>query len=266
VEVSEILQQKSTLRKHVIAKRDKIDEGVRVGKSHLICDQLLDLLDTNADTNGCKDTDVAGAMTPAVVVGSSNAATDLPAAVAGLSACPLKIAVYQAMGSEVDLQDFILAAYKTGMRICFPCMTEASFDVAKPWLKGRRMLFYEVSEEDYRNKQAAFLRNPLEICSADDVMNQGFLQVPPESIDMVVVPVVAFDGDNYRLGYGGGNYDGFLSLVYALNNDVFLSRETATSETRERPVIVAGAAFIEQEVDCVPHEEHDLRLPLIITA
>ena len=222
--VSDILQQKSTLRKQVIAKRNEIDESVRVAKSQLICDQLIDMLDTHA-LNATKS-----------------------------SVLPLRIAVYQAVGSEVDLREFILAAHAKGMRICFPCIVEASFNVAKPWLKGRQMLFFEVSETDYRNRQAVFLSKPLGLCLADDERNREFLLVPPESIDMVVVPVVAFDSDNYRLGYGGGNYDGFLSQVYA------------AEAVRGKPAIVAGVAFIEQEVDCVPHEEHDLRLPLIITA
>ena len=221
---SKTLQQKNSLRKQVIAKRNEIDEGARVAKSHLICDQLLELLDTHT----------------LVTAGSLNRS--------------FRIAVYQAMGSEVDLRKFILAAYGKGMSICFPCMTTESPDATKPWLKGRRMLFYEVSEADYRNKQAVFLNNPLKLCAVEEVRQQGLLEVEPKSIDMVVVPIVAFDSDKYRLGYGGGNYDWFLSQVYAAKKE------------RSKAAIVAGAAFIEQNVDCVPREKHDLQLPLILTA
>lgn len=37
--------------------------------------------------------------------------------------------------------------------------------------------------------------------------------VEPESIDLVVAPLLAFDPKGYRLGYGGGFYDRFLARV-----------------------------------------------------
>jgi len=37
------------------------------------------------------------------------------------------------------------------------------------------------------------------------------LQVPPEKIDVVFVPLLAFDLQGYRVGYGKGYYDAFLS-------------------------------------------------------
>lgn len=36
------------------------------------------------------------------------------------------------------------------------------------------------------------------------------VQVPPDSIDLVIVPLLAFDLKGYRLGYGKGFYDRFL--------------------------------------------------------
>ena len=71
-------------------------------------------------------------------------------------------------------------------------------------------------------------------------------QVPPESIDWVLVPGLAFDATGRRLGYGGGFYDRLLPLL--------------------RPGVqcVAGALDL-QIVDEVPASPHDRRVDLVIT-
>lgn len=70
--------------------------------------------------------------------------------------------------------------------------------------------------------------------------------VPVESIDVVVLPGIAFDKQGYRIGYGGGYYDRFLPL---------LSPHTLT----------IGVAYQLQFLDHVPTEEHDVPLDMIVT-
>lgn len=63
--------------------------------------------------------------------------------------------------------------------------------------------------------------------------------------DLIVIPGLAFDANNYRLGYGGGYYDNFL-----INHP----------EAKK-----VGIFYAFQEVDEVPTEPHDLALDVIIS-
>ncbi|MCR8643590.1 5-formyltetrahydrofolate cyclo-ligase [Paenibacillus sp. N1-5-1-14] len=70
------------------------------------------------------------------------------------------------------------------------------------------------------------------------------------SIRMILVPGLAFDKRNGRLGYGGGFYDRFVRKF----NDLKLTP----------PRVVAGA-FDAQIVDEVPMSWHDFRIDCVIT-
>ena len=67
-----------------------------------------------------------------------------------------------------------------------------------------------------------------------------------EQIDLIIVPGIAFDKKNNRLGRGQGYYDRFLSAVPA-------------------SIPAFGLAFDFQIVDCLPHpEKHDVRVARVI--
>jgi 5-formyltetrahydrofolate cyclo-ligase len=68
--------------------------------------------------------------------------------------------------------------------------------------------------------------------------------VRPETIDLVIAPLLAFDRNGGRVGFGGGFYDRLLTKCKC-------------------PVI--GLAYSFQEIDSVPLEEHDRRLDMIVT-
>lgn len=48
--------------------------------------------------------------------------------------------------------------------------------------------------------------------------------VPPEQIELILVPGCAFNGDGYRIGYGGGFYDRFLPKCSAVTCGLFYER------------------------------------------
>ncbi len=70
-------------------------------------------------------------------------------------------------------------------------------------------------------------------------------QVEP---DILVVPLLAFDGRGYRVGYGAGFYDRTLARLRSA-----------------RDVLAVGFAFASQEFETVPHDENDQRLDWIVT-
>ncbi len=66
--------------------------------------------------------------------------------------------------------------------------------------------------------------------------------------DILLVPLLAFDCEGWRLGYGGGFYDRTLRGLRA-----------------RKPIVAVGIAFDEQRVDAVPHLDYDERLDWVLT-
>ena len=66
---------------------------------------------------------------------------------------------------------------------------------------------------------------------------------PPEEIDLILVPGLAFDRSGYRLGQGGGYYDRYLprsrACMVALCRDCFLL-SAVPREEHDRPVDSGG--------------------------
>ena len=196
---------KVELRRAMIARRDAIERDVRTAKSAAICARLVELLDSSD-----------------------------PAA-------PRTVAVYAAMGSEVDPAGFAVAAHERGWRVAYPCMLSAADAAAC----GQRMCMRAVSASDA--PAAPFIAHPARAFAATDIDSDRFPIVPAEALDMIVVPLVAFDQTGARLGYGGGCYDRYLPMLSPACQ-------------------IIGIAFDEQRVDHVPTDTHDQPLPHIISA
>jgi 5-formyltetrahydrofolate cyclo-ligase len=88
-----------------------------------------------------------------------------------------------------------------------------------------------------------------------DAMDKGVWGIPepkadkPEvEPDVLLVPLLAFDSQGRRLGYGGGFYDRTLRLLRS-----------------RKEITAAGLAFDEQRVDAVPHLDYDERLDWVLT-
>lgn len=153
------------------------------------------------------------------------------------------------MKSEVDLDAFIREAYARGWRVAFPCMVHRPGASLRTFADrpAQQMTFLQVPVEAYNAADSTFIAHPLKSYSLGDGAIAAFPVCAPEEIDFAVVPLVAFDSQNNRLGYGGGNYDRFLPKL--------------------RPATpICGVGFEEQRIDAVPLEEHDQPLPCILSA
>ena len=156
-------------------------------------------------------------------------------------AAPRTVAVYAAMGSEADPAAFADTAAKRGWRVAYPCMLSAADAAAC----GQRMCMRAVAIGDV--SAAPFIAHPTRTFAAAEIDSTRFPIVPAETLDMIIVPLVAFDRTGARLGYGGGCYDRYLPTVSASCQ-------------------IVGIAFDEQRVDHIPTDAHDLPLPNIISA
>ena len=196
---------KAELRRAVIARRDALDLDVRAAKSAVVCARLVELMEPSG---------TAGQRT---------------------------VAVYAAMGSEVDPAAFAAAAVARGWRVAYPCMLSATDAMAC----GQRMCMRAVAADDA--SAAPFIAHPTRAFTAMDIDSDRFPIVPADVLDMIIVPLVAFDQTGARLGYGGGCYDRYLPTL------------SATCQ-------IIGIAFDEQRVDHVSTDAHDLPLPHIVSA
>jgi len=68
------------------------------------------------------------------------------------------------------------------------------------------------------------------------------------SPDIIIVPIVAFDKNLHRIGYGGGYYDATLQDL-----------------RKHKNILTIGVGFDFQETPKIQGEEHDQKLDVIIT-
>ena len=70
---------------------------------------------------------------------------------------------------------------------------------------------------------------------------------------IIVVPMLSFDKELYRLGYGGGYYDKSIDILKK-----YFKKE-------KKFFITIGLAYSTQEEKKIPIDNHDMRLDYIIT-
>lgn len=138
---------------------------------------------------------------------------------------PAVVSGFLAIGDEIDPAPLMQRLIGEGYRLCLPVMEG----------KGKPLVFRAWSPGEPLAETTWGIREPLPAAPVLDP-------------DIVLGPLLAFDRDGYRLGYGGGFYDRTLARLRAL-----------------KPIVSIGIAFDEQKVDAVPHVDYDERLDWILT-
>ncbi|MDZ4362557.1 5-formyltetrahydrofolate cyclo-ligase [Brevundimonas sp.] len=136
-----------------------------------------------------------------------------------------EVAVYRAMGSEIEAEPLARMLLRQGRRLCLPVVMR----------RDEAMIFRRWTPDDPLEPDMAGCPAPLPLAE---------VVVP----NLVILPLLAFDDTGARLGQGGGHYDRTLAQ---------LRRNTA--------VLAIGLAYAGQCLDSLPIEAHDQGLDGILT-
>ena len=134
------------------------------------------------------------------------------------------VALYLPIGSEIDPKPLMGKLVAAGAKLALPCVQEDGSKVYRAYTRG-----------DMLEQRPFGLLEP----------NPEVLEVHPT---LVITPLLGFDRNGNRLGYGKGHYDRALTRL-----------------RDQGRVFVCGLAYFGQEVEEVPAEPHDVPLDWVMT-
>lgn len=137
------------------------------------------------------------------------------------------VMLYMPLATEIDLTPVAVRCFQLGKSVCVPRVDWQRRDMAAVEVTSFDDHVMDIDEHG--------LRSP-----------RGGHPLLPSTIDLIVVPGLAFDTSGNRLGRGGGYYDRFLKRL----------RPAATT---------VGLAFDWQIVDLVPADDRDVSVDAVVT-
>ena len=135
-----------------------------------------------------------------------------------------KIALYYPSNYEINVLKLLENKYLKNTKILIPLIEESNFMNFYPWKKNE-VLFV--------NKFG--MLEPI----------KSFAKIP----DLIVVPIIAYDEKNFRLGYGKGFYDRYLNKYLK----------------KFKNILTVGVAFSFQKYHKLPKDKNDVKLDYILT-
>lgn len=134
-----------------------------------------------------------------------------------------EILLYASMGSEIDTWRIMESALKAGKKVAFPlCFPDNT------------MKYYYVESKDDLEEGSFGILEP----------KKGLTEYVPTTLSLCVVPAIVFDKEGYRIGYGKGFYDRFLSKF---------------------PGVKVGLVYSSMIVPKVPRGRYDKHVDIVIS-
>lgn len=134
--------------------------------------------------------------------------------------------IYLSLPFEVDTKRIIDFLISKGKRVCIPKVINS----------------HDMVAVEYDNK-TKLRKNKFGI---DEPVDKDLNVIIPASIDICIIPLIAFDKELNRIGFGKGFYDRFLQNV-------------------KDSCFKIGLAYQSQMFQKIKSEDHDIKLDMIIT-
>ena len=136
----------------------------------------------------------------------------------------LKLALYYPTSFETNVLKLLENKHMINKNILLPVIEEENRMSFCPWKKNRVLLINKFG-----------ILEPI--------------KTNPKIPNLILLPILAFDRNKYRLGYGKGFYDRYLRKYLKKNNNI----------------LTVGVAFSFQKYHKLPTDKHDVRLDYILT-
>lgn len=139
------------------------------------------------------------------------------------------IACYFGFGDEFDTVPIMDAVWRAKKHCYLPVLTDEN-----------TLQFFAYEKGDALNPNRYSIQEPV----------NTFDEMPAANLDIVIVPLIAFDLQGHRLGTGGGYYDRTFSFI--------------KNKSAHRPFIM-GLAYAAQQEESLPHDDWDVPLASVLT-
>lgn len=143
-----------------------------------------------------------------------------------------KVAGYWAVHGELPLHRVVTALVRRGAQYHLPVVCDGERLRFAPWSPGKPLA-------------------PNRFGIPEPVVKSAKSAAAPESIELVLVPLLAFDRGGNRIGSGGGYYD--RSFAFLRNGE------------RPREPLLVGIGYAFQEVPKLDPESWDIKLDFVCT-